>query len=471
MTSLKLDRNYLDKLRKSTPKKINKLQKYMSSTGVEEVKDIEVIIPPLNTDIRNRIKPTRITTSILQAIPPLPDNFDLRDVNSKLSPVFNQYLCGSCWAVAIATMISDLFVISGGNDFNPNLSPTNLLACDQEQAGCDGGNPYTAFTYIQNRGITSDSCVDYNFCKNNQNCTNSSAGGEFGSQLGSILNSAIPGYNNRICGCYINENPHYRYYINNIRSITENPDVVKNHIMTVGPALAGFHIFSNFLDGDGSFYQTNGIYIDTYDYSRNRFGYQPGSANFQGSHAVVIIGWGTDTINGKKVDYWLCRNSWGRNWGDNGYFKLAMGIRRDSTYIYNIIAQTDRFVDVDGYTTGGILICNPVQFSDNSKFYSYFPNNGGVTKPDLYITDTKIPYYTNDPIPTDLINKNIQPLGSKPDPNDQPVLLDQPIPEQNILDKLNSFLLDHKKEFIIGFSIILGLLIIIPILKRIIFKK
>ena len=38
----------------------------------------------------------------------------------------------------------------------------------------------------------------------------------------------------------------------------------------------------------------------------------------EGGHAVKLIGWGSE--GGK--DYWLCANSWGPNWGINGYFKM-----------------------------------------------------------------------------------------------------------------------------------------------------
>ena len=37
------------------------------------------------------------------------------------------------------------------------------------------------------------------------------------------------------------------------------------------------------------------------------------------NHAVNLIGYGSE--NGK--DYWLLRNSWGTNWGEKGYFRVA----------------------------------------------------------------------------------------------------------------------------------------------------
>ncbi|SBS98788.1 serine-repeat antigen, partial [Plasmodium ovale curtisi] len=42
-------------------------------------------------------------------------------------------------------------------------------------------------------------------------------------------------------------------------------------------------------------------------------------------HAVNIVGYGNYiSADGKKKSYWIVRNSWGENWGDNGNFKVDM---------------------------------------------------------------------------------------------------------------------------------------------------
>lgn len=48
------------------------------------------------------------------------------------------------------------------------------------------------------------------------------------------------------------------------------------------------------------------------------------------NHAVLAVGYSTEDDD----PFWLIKNSWSADWGDNGYIKLAM----DSTQTYDTCA-------------------------------------------------------------------------------------------------------------------------------------
>ena len=47
------------------------------------------------------------------------------------------------------------------------------------------------------------------------------------------------------------------------------------------------------------------------------------SGDYAGLHAVALMGWGESDAEGK---YWIVKNSWGVNFGEEGYFRIARGL-------------------------------------------------------------------------------------------------------------------------------------------------
>jgi cathepsin B len=80
---------------------------------------------------------------------------------------------------------------------------------------------------------------------------------------------------------------------------------IRKEIYKWGPVSSGMVVYEDFMNWEG-----NGIY----EYDKK--------SEYVGGHAIVIMGWGEE--KGKK--YWLVRNSWGEDWGDNGYFKILRGV-------------------------------------------------------------------------------------------------------------------------------------------------
>lgn len=352
------------------------------------------------------------------------DPVDIEKKKNLIHPVFNQYLCGSCWAVSVSTTMSDCLVVSSVVDFTPYISTTYFLSA-YPQHQCGGGNSAELVKSIEGEGAVDITCIDYSWCINNENCHTRSSQDHFGVN---DLSTKIPDP-----GCYFESNK-YVYYIdkdssrvvslNRSTPVKTLRSIVKTHIYNYGPAVGGYLILSNFLNG--KFTEVNGgIYFERADYDDIR---SDGSLRFtsqmtlsennRGGHAVSIVGWGIakhiQYNNGKwgDVPYWHCRNSWGTEWGDNGYFKIAM-------YPFNKRVQFEDLIlaniDNEIYRFGGIIlfkttkrpkVYNIPAISDNHKsnispiydstFYKTNVSPGNIRPKKPYIKSFKLkPYNFN----------------------------------------------------------------------------
>jgi tetratricopeptide (TPR) repeat protein len=89
---------------------------------------------------------------------------------------------------------------------------------------------------------------------------------------------------------------------NSISGIT----AIKNALAN-GPVIASFDVYTDF----DAFFNIPANNTSVYHYD--------GTSAWRGGHSIVIVSY--DETN----QYWLCKNSWGSNWADGGYFRIGFG--------------------------------------------------------------------------------------------------------------------------------------------------
>jgi len=354
-----------------------------------------VYAPPSKCDLRFKVGKFTIVQKKFQMseeekqLPKNWNNFtiDTSDSNKEkelkkksIRPV-NQGHCGSCFAVSIATTISDNFLFGMNLDENPSISPMYILSClkDEEVLGqsvptnflknnaCNGGNPSGVIDFIIEKGISTNCCQNYyKICEQNKYCNPKS--GNVDQEMQSV-NDMIPK-----CGC-CNTNPPKLYNIKN-KIISYDPNHIKVHLRKYGAVVGGFIVYPNFMfdNSHGKFELTKGVYIKTANYAK---GTQHENDTIPlGGHAISIVGWGVEhdisieinstTYTYPTVEYWVCRNSWSEKWGDGGYFKYALSATfKDLPSINEGCAfETDN--SDYGVSLGGILLVEPKSIQDDT---------------------------------------------------------------------------------------------------------
>ncbi|KAI6221436.1 Cathepsin B-like cysteine proteinase [Aphelenchoides fujianensis] len=113
-------------------------------------------------NVRNPIKARRNVAPTHFMDVQLPDSFDARQqwgsMCASVTEIRDQSSCGSCWAFGATEAMSDRICIASKGQKQPSISALNLLSCCKACGfGCNGGEPFEAWSYWHTSGIVTGS--------------------------------------------------------------------------------------------------------------------------------------------------------------------------------------------------------------------------------------------------------------------------------------------------------------------------
>ncbi|KAL5709903.1 cathepsin F [Ranunculus cassubicifolius] len=212
----------------------------------------------------------------------LPTNFDWREKGA-VTPVKMQGICGACWAFTTTGAIEGANFLATGKLVS--LSEQQLVDCDHTcdlkekdscDSGCDGGLMTNAYKYLMEAGgLQDEKSYPYEGKK-------------------------------RVCRFKPEQ---IAAKVINFTNIPLDEDQIAANLVRHGPLAVGI----------------NAVFMQTYIggvscpliCSKKRL-----------NHGVLLVGYrdkGFSILRLGNRPYWIIKNSWGKHWGDHGYYKLCKG--------------------------------------------------------------------------------------------------------------------------------------------------
>ncbi|XP_030443235.2 probable cysteine protease RD19B [Syzygium oleosum] len=212
----------------------------------------------------------------------LPGDFDWRD-HGAVTGVKNQGSCGSCWSFSTTGALEGAHYLATGKLVS--LSEQQLVDCDHEcdpeepgscDSGCNGGLMNSAFEYTLKAG-------------------------------GLMREEDYPYTSTDRAGCKFDKSK-IAASVANFSVVSLDEDQIAANLVKNGPLAIAI----------------NAVFMQTYVGGVSC----PYICSKRLDHGVLLVGYGSagySPIRMKEKPYWIIKNSWGENWGENGFYKICRG--------------------------------------------------------------------------------------------------------------------------------------------------
>jgi cathepsin C len=237
----------------------------------------------------------------LQRASALPKSWDWSDVNgiNYLEPVMDQSDCGSCYAASSVRMLTARHKINLNDTTALPWSINFPLQCSEYNQGCKGGYGFLLAKWSDDVGLLPATCMRYDTvgtCK--LEC-----------DLDKLEGKRYRSSNHRYVGSYYG---------------SANEQLIKEELVKNGPLAIGVEPDEDFM------YYSDGVYRSS---SQNN--HTSNEEWQQVDHGVLLVGYGEE--DGQK--YWRIQNSWGPDWGEDGFFRIVRG--EDASAIESMAEAAD----------------------------------------------------------------------------------------------------------------------------------
>lgn len=244
----------------------------------------------------------------------MPTDFDWR-TSGAVTSVKNQKYCGSCWTFSTAADIEGTHFLATGN--LTSFSEQQLVACDNMNDGCEGGWPYAAMQYVETLALVSDADYPYK--------------GIF-----MDYEQAIPTCDQELLQKKMEKDSYDVAHVGGFQFVAMGADyeplmalaMVKNGPLSIAFNANGMEYYVHGIIGCETIADSEYCEAGSID---DHSPCDPESLD----HAVLAVGIGVqegiqldDSSTTDSTQYWVIKNSWGSDWGEDGYYRLERGVNK-----------------------------------------------------------------------------------------------------------------------------------------------